>query len=96
MNCHVNDTNERKRKRILIMGSKSSYCVADLPHQGLENELEGEIVSALSNYDKLKEIGNWYDADFKKVAIEQKSRHRTKKPCRRTCKKWWMVFMILT
>ncbi|KAA0438122.1 MAG: formyltetrahydrofolate deformylase, partial [Candidatus Thioglobus sp.] len=71
MNWRINDTNERKR--ILIMGSKSSHCVADLLHRGLENELEGEIVGVLSNHDKLKEIVSWYGVDFKKVAIEQKT-----------------------
>lgn len=63
-----------KLKRILIMGSKSSHCVVDLLHRGHENELAGEIIGVLSNHDKLKKIANWYDVDFKKVAINKSSK----------------------
>ncbi len=58
-----------KLKRVLIMGSNSSHCVADLLHRGHENELEGEIVGVLSNHDKLTKLASWYDVDFKKVSI---------------------------
>ncbi|SFV85756.1 Formyltetrahydrofolate deformylase [hydrothermal vent metagenome] len=61
-------------KRILIMGSKSSHCVADLLHRGHENELEGEIIGVLSNHDKLAKIASWYGVDFKKVPINKDSK----------------------
>lgn len=61
-------------KRILIMGSKSSHCVADLLHRGHENELEGEIIGVLSNHDKLAKIASWYGVDFKKVPINKNSK----------------------
>jgi len=59
-----------KLKRILIMGSKSSHCVADLLHRGHENQLEGEIVGVLSNHQRLSKIANWYDVPFKQVSIK--------------------------
>ena len=65
---HLSDN--LKLKRILIMGSKSSHCVADLLHRGHENELEGEIVGVLSNHQRLSKIANWYDVPFKQVSIE--------------------------
>ena len=65
---HLSDN--LKLKRILIMGSKSSHCVADLLHRGHENELEGEIVGVLSNHQRLSKISNWYDVPFKQVSIE--------------------------
>ena len=58
-------------KRILIMGSKASHCVADLLHRGHEDELEGEIVGVLSNHDRLSKLASWYDVTFKKVSINQ-------------------------
>lgn len=57
-------------KRILIMGSKSSHCVADLLHRGHEHELEGEIVGVLSNHQRLSKIASWYDVPFKQINIE--------------------------
>ncbi|BAS68051.1 formyltetrahydrofolate deformylase [Bathymodiolus septemdierum thioautotrophic gill symbiont] len=72
MNWQMSDASQLKR--ILIMGSKSSHCVADLLHRGLENELEGKIVGLLSNHDKLKKIASWYAVDFKKVPINKESK----------------------
>ena len=57
-------------KRVLIMGSKSSHCVADLLHRGHENELEGKIIGVLSNHQRLSKIASWYDVPFKQVSIE--------------------------
>jgi len=56
-------------KRILIMGSNASHCVADLLHRHHENELEGNIVGVLSNHNKLQKLASWYEIEFKKVAI---------------------------
>jgi formyltetrahydrofolate hydrolase len=40
MNWQMNDAS--KLKRVLIMGSKSSHCVADLLHRGHESEIEAQ------------------------------------------------------
>ncbi len=72
MNWQMNDANQLKR--ILIMGSKSSHCVADLLHRGHENELEGNIIGILSNHNKLRKIASWYEVDFKQVAIEKSTK----------------------
>lgn len=62
MNWQMNDAS--KLKRVLIMGSKSSHCVADLLHRGHESEMEAQIIGVLSNHDKLKKLASWYDVDF--------------------------------
>jgi formyltetrahydrofolate deformylase len=46
MNWQMNDAS--KLKRVLIMGSKSSHCVADLLHRGHESEMEAQIIGVLS------------------------------------------------
>jgi formyltetrahydrofolate deformylase len=50
MNWQMNDAS--KLKRVLIMGSKSSHCVADLLHRGHELEMEAQIIGVqqLSTY----------------------------------------------
>ncbi len=58
------------RKRILIMGSNSSHCVADLLNRHHENELEGEVIGVLSNHQKLAKLASWYDVPFQQVAID--------------------------
>ncbi len=72
MNWQINDAS--KLKRVLIMGSKSSHCVADLLHRGHESEMEAKIVGILSNHDKLKKIASWYNVNFKKVAIHKNTK----------------------
>lgn len=69
MNWQLHDASQLKR--VLIMGSKSSHCVADLLHRNDELEIEGNIVGVLSNHDKLKKIASCYDVDFKKIAINK-------------------------
>ncbi len=65
-----------KLKRVLIMGSNSSHCVADLLHRGHESELEGEIVGVLSNHNKLSKLASWYDVAFKQVAINKDTKEQ--------------------
>lgn len=59
-----------KLKRILIMGSKASHCVADLLHRGHELELEGKIIGVLSNHRTLAKLASWYEVPFKQVSID--------------------------
>jgi len=63
-----------KLKRILIMGSNSSHCAADLLHRHHEQELEGEIVGVLSNHNKLSKLASWYDVPFKQVDIDAETK----------------------
>lgn len=63
-----------KLKRILIMGSNSSHCVADLLHRHHEKELEGDIIGVLSNHTKLSKLASWYDVDFQHVEIKPESK----------------------
>ena len=51
MDWRLSDASQHKR--ILIMGSNSSHCAADLLHRHHEQELEGEVVGVLSNHKKL-------------------------------------------
>ena len=68
MQWRLSDANQLKR--VLIMGSNSSHCAADLLHRHHEQELEGEIVGVLSNHTKLAKIASWYDVDFQHVEIK--------------------------
>ncbi len=67
MTWHFGDNS--KRKRILLMGSKLSHCVADLLHRDHESEIEGKIIGVLSNHKNLSKLANWYEVPFKQVNI---------------------------
>ncbi|MBE8189322.1 MAG: formyltetrahydrofolate deformylase [Candidatus Thioglobus sp.] len=63
-----------KLKRILLMGSQNSHCVADLLHRNHENELEAEVVGVLANHPKLAKLASWYDVDFQQVEIRPETK----------------------
>ncbi len=65
---------ERIKKRILLMGSKTTHCVADLLHRDHEQELAGEIIGVLSNHQNLAKMANWYQVPFKHVNIKQETK----------------------
>jgi formyltetrahydrofolate deformylase len=69
MTWQLNDA--KKLKRIVIMGSKSSHCVADLLHRGHELELAGKIVGVLSNHQKLAKLASWYGVAFQCINIDK-------------------------
>jgi len=64
-------TDVSQKKRILLLGSQSSHCVADLLHRWHENELDGEIIGVISNHTKLEEVAGWYKVPFKHVPINK-------------------------
>ena len=68
-------SNTAQLKRVLIMGSNASHCVADLLHRGHESELEGEVIGVLSNHSKLSKLASWYDVPFKQVSIHQATKN---------------------
>lgn len=56
--------NSAKLKKMLIMCSKSSHCVADLLHRNFEKELEAEVVGVLSNHHRLSYLSKLYKVPF--------------------------------
>jgi len=62
-------TESEKPKRMVIMASQGSHCVADLLHRWHSNDLFCEIPAVISNHEKLRSMVEWHDIPFHYVPI---------------------------
>ena len=62
------------QKRILIMGSKATHCVADLMHRDHEQELDGKIIGVLSNHNHISKIAKWYEVPSVHIPVNQETK----------------------
>lgn len=61
-------------KRVALLCSKESHCLADLLHRWHDGELDCEICAVISNHDKLASIARWYDIPFHHIPIRTDQR----------------------
>jgi len=67
MKWHVADS--AQPKRIILMASKESHCLADLLHRSHTGELDGQIVAVISNHDELKRMVDWHGIPFHHIKV---------------------------
>jgi len=67
MKWHVNDS--EAKKRVVLMVSKESHCLADILHRWHSNELNAEIVAVISNHDDLRRMVEWHDIPYHHVPV---------------------------
>lgn len=67
MRWHISDSNVKKR--IVLMASKESHCLADLLYRSHAGELEGEIVAVISNHGDLRRMVEWHDIPYHHVPV---------------------------
>jgi formyltetrahydrofolate deformylase len=68
MTWSISDSNVKKR--VVLMASKESHCLADLLHRWHSNELDAEIVAVISNHDDLRRMVEWHDIPYHHVPVD--------------------------
>jgi len=68
MRWHIADS--AKPKKIILMASKESHCLADLLYRSHTGELEGKIVAVISNHNDLKEMVDWHKIPFHHITVD--------------------------
>lgn len=58
-------------KKIILMASKESHCLADLLHRRHSKELDCEIVAVISNHADLRSMVEWHEIPYHHVAIDK-------------------------
>ena len=66
---HVSDSDVKKR--VVLMASKESHCLADILHRWHSNELDAEIVAVISNHDDLRRMVEWHDIPYHYVPVDK-------------------------
>lgn len=72
MNWSINDSDTKKR--VVLMVSKESHCLADLLHRWHSKELDAEIVAVISNHDDLRRMVEWHDIPYHHVPVDAKDK----------------------
>ncbi|MFZ2290615.1 MAG: formyltetrahydrofolate deformylase [Halopseudomonas yangmingensis] len=72
MHWHINDS--AVRKKVVLMASKESHCLADLLHRWHSGELDCDIVSVISNHDDLRSMVEWHGIPFYHVPVDPKDK----------------------
>lgn len=67
MDWRVSDS--AKRKRVVLMASRESHCLADLLHRWHSGELDCDITSVISNHDDLRSMVEWHGIPFHHVPV---------------------------
>jgi formyltetrahydrofolate deformylase len=72
MNWSISDSDTKKR--VVLMVSKESHCLADLLHRWHSKELNAEIVAVISNHGDLQRMVEWHDIPYHHVAVDPKNK----------------------
>lgn len=62
------------KKRVVLMVSKESHCLADILHRWHTNELNAEIVAVISNHEDLRRMVEWHDIPYHYVPVKPDSK----------------------
>lgn len=57
-------------KKVVLMASKESHCLADLLYRYHEKELKCDIVAVISNHTDLQSMVEWFQVPFHHVAVD--------------------------
>lgn len=72
MDWHISDS--AQPRRVVLMASKESHCLADLLHRYHDKELDCEIVCVISNHDDLRKMVEWHDIPYHHVPVDKENK----------------------
>ena len=70
-NMTWNMADSSKPKRVILMASKESHCLADLLYRYSSKELFCEIPCVISNHDDLRSMVEWHDSPYHHVPVDK-------------------------
>ena len=69
---HISDTEQKKR--VVLMASRESHCLADLLHRWHSDELDCEIPCVISNHDDLRSMVEWHNIPYFHVPVDAQNK----------------------
>lgn len=64
-------TDSGQPKKVVLMASKDSHCLADLLYRYHEGELDCEICCVISNHDDLRSMVEWHKVPYHHVPVDK-------------------------
>ncbi|MDK8465164.1 formyltetrahydrofolate deformylase [Marinobacter sp. SS13-12] len=72
MDWHIADS--ARPKKVILMCSKESHCVADLLHRWHSKEINAEIVAVISNHEDLRRMVEWHEIPYHYIPVNKNNR----------------------
>jgi formyltetrahydrofolate deformylase len=72
MDWHIADS--ARPKKVILMCSKESHCVADLLHRWHSKEINAEIVAVISNHEDLRRMVEWHEIPYHYIPVDKSNR----------------------
>ncbi len=72
MKWHTADS--ARPKKVVLMGSKESHCVADLLHRWHSGELNVDIVAVISNHEDLRRMVEWHEIPYHCIPVSRENK----------------------
>jgi formyltetrahydrofolate deformylase len=67
-------TDSSKPKRVVLMASRDSHCLADLLYRYHAKELDCVIPCVISNHDDLRSMVEWHDIPYHHVPVDKENK----------------------
>lgn len=67
-------TDSDQKKRVVLMASRESHCLADLLHRWHSDELDCEIACVISNHQDLRSMVEWHNIPYHYVPVDPKDK----------------------
>ena len=61
-------------KKVILMASRESHCLADLLYRYHEGELDCEIPCVISNHDDLRSMVEWHKIPYHHVSVDKENK----------------------
>lgn len=74
MEWSIRDSTERRR--VLILASHASHCLADILYRWHSQDLYTDIVAVVANHDSLRSMVEWYDIPYHTIPVPKESREK--------------------
>lgn len=69
---HINDS--ACKKRVALMASRESHCLADLLHRWHSQELDCDIACVISNHEDLRSMVEWHGIPYYHVPVDAQNK----------------------
>lgn len=64
----------RQKRRVVILASHASHCIADLLHRWHSDELDCDIPLVISNHENLRSMVEWHGIPFEYVPVDKNNK----------------------
>ncbi len=72
MQWHISDSTQPKK--MLILASHASHCLADILHRWGSGDLHCDIPAVISNHDNLRSMAEWHGVDFHHIPMNSENK----------------------